>query len=277
MKWNEASFGNEQVFLREGINIAITLHIIFMQEEIAVLIIEDEELWAKSLTLNLDEFGFSIAGTAGNFEAAVFALNKKNYDIVLLDIHLNGRESGIELGKMVHDFYQKPFIFITASFDAATAKIAVTARPSAYLTKPVHPASLFTAIQTAIQNFSTKTTAHSPKEPVKEESFFVKQGDKYKKVFWKDVVCLRSEKNYTGLLNAADGSTSYIRSTLPKTLRYLVPGCLQEKFVQLNRSEVVQLSFIQELTKDEVITAYKTFTVSESHIKELKEKLRIFS
>jgi DNA-binding LytR/AlgR family response regulator len=248
-----------------------------MQEEITVLIIEDEELWARSLKANLDEFGFTIAGTANTFEAAVFALNQKNYDIVLLDIHLNGRESGIELGRMVHAFYERPFIFITASFDADIAKAAITAQPSAYLTKPVHPASLFTAIQTAIRNYTEKRVAVSPKEGAKEDSFFVKQGDKYKKVFWKDVVSLSSEKNYTGILNAADGSTSFIRSTLPKTLKYLVPLSLQENFVQLNRSEVIQLSFIQELAKDEVITAYKTYTVSESHLKDLKERLRIFS
>jgi DNA-binding LytR/AlgR family response regulator len=247
-----------------------------MEEEIKVLIIEDEELWARSLKVNLDDFGFTVVGTATSFEEAVFALNQKNYDVVLLDIHLHGKETGIELGRMVHAFYQRPFIFVTASFDAATANTAITAQPSAYLTKPVHPASLFTAIQTAIRNFTAKAVAVSPKEE-SEDSFFVKQGDKYKKVFWKDVVSLSSEKNYTGLLNAADGSTSYIRSTLPKTLRYLVPDSLQKNFVQLNRSEVVQLSFIQELAKDEVITAYKTYSVSESHIKELKEKLRIFS
>lgn len=247
-----------------------------MQEEIDVLIIEDEELWARSLKANLDEFGFGIAGVASSFEDAVFALNQKNYDIVLLDIHLNGRESGIELGRMVHSFYQRPFIFITASFDAETAKSAISSHPSAYLTKPVHPASLFTAIQTAIRNFTDRQVAVSPKEVI-ADSFFVKQGDKYKRIFWKDVVSLTSDKNYTGLFNAADGSTSYIRSTLPKTLRYLVPASLQENFVQLNRSEVVQLSFIQELTKEEVITAYKTFTVSESHSKELKDKLRILS
>ena len=248
-----------------------------MNEEIAVLIIEDEELWAKSLQANLDDFGFSVVGTANNFESAVMALNKKNYDIVLLDIHLHGSESGIELGRMVYSMYQKPFVFITASFDAQVAQKAVSANPSAYLTKPVHPASLFATIQTAIQNFTTHTTALSPKESGKDDTFFVKQGDKYKKVFWKDVVCLSSEKNYTAVLNAADGTTSFIRSTLPKTLNYLVPVAYRQSFVQLNRSEVVQLSFIQELAKDEVVTAYKTFTVTPSNLKNLKEKLRIIS
>jgi DNA-binding LytR/AlgR family response regulator len=248
-----------------------------MQEEISVLIIEDEDLWAKSLTSNLDEFGFTVVGLAPDFESAVSLLNKKNYDIVLLDIHLNGRESGIELGRMIHGMYNKPFIFITASYDAQTAQAAVSARPSAYLTKPVHPASLFVTIQTAIQNFSDQVTALSPRETGDEEAFFVKQGDKYKKIYWKDVVCLSSEKNYTGVLNAADGSTCYIRSTLPKTLKHLVPLSLQKNFVQINRSEVVQVNYIKELERDEVKTSYKSFIVTEGYLKELKERLRIIS
>ena len=248
-----------------------------MQDEIAVLIIEDEALWAESLKVNLDDFGFAITGMASDFESAVSALNQRNYDIVLLDIHLNGRESGIELGRMIHQLYQKPFIFITASYDAQTARAAVTAHPSAYLTKPVQPASLFVTIQTAIQNFTSQVTALSPKEASNNASFFVKQGDRYKKVDWKDVVCLRSEKNYTGVLSAADGATSYIRSTLPKTLRYLVPSALQPNFIQVNRGEVVQISYILELSRDEVKTAFKNFTVTEGYLKELKEKLRIVS
>jgi DNA-binding LytR/AlgR family response regulator len=248
-----------------------------MEEEISVLIIEDEELWAKSLKANLDEFGFTVTGVAGDFETAVMALNQKNYDIVLLDIHINGRESGIELGRMVYSLYQKPFIFITASYDAQTAQAAVAARPSAYLTKPVHPASLFATIQTAIRNFTDQAATVSPTEPAGDDFFFVKQGDKYKKIFWKDVVCLSSEKNYTGVLNAFDGSTVYIRSTLPKTLHYLVPSALQKNFVQVNRSEVVQITYVSELAKDEVKTSYKTFTVTEAYLKELKGKLGIIS
>lgn len=245
-----------------------------MQEEISVLIIEDEELWARSLTSNLDDFGFHVAGVASDFESAVAALNRKDYDIVLLDIHLHGRESGIELGRMVHAVYQKPFIFITASYDAQTAQSAVAARPSAYLTKPVHPASLFVTIQTAIQNFTNQVTA-SPQEKASDDSFFVKQGDRYKKVRWKDVVCLRSEKNYTGVLSAADGATCFIRSTLPKTLRFLVPASLQKNFVQVNRSEVVQIDYIKELTREKVKTAFGEFAVTEANLKELKDRLPI--
>lgn len=246
-----------------------------MREETAVLIIEDEELWAKSLSANLDDFGFTISGIATDFESAIKELNKANYDIVLLDIHLDGKESGIELGRMVRNLYRKPFIFITASYDAQTAQVAVASQPSGYLTKPVHPASLFATIQAAIHNFSENAGSAYFQQVDAQPSFFVKQGEKYKKLFWEDIVCLRSEKNYTGLLNAEDNNTYFIRSTLPKTLRFLIPQPLQKNFIQINRSEAVQLSFINELIKDEVKTPFGQFVVTESNLKELKERLHI--
>lgn len=246
-----------------------------MREETAVLIIEDEELWAKSLSANLDDFGFTISGVATDFESAVKELNKANYDIVLLDIHLDGKESGIELGRMVRNLYRKPFIFITASYDAQTAQVAVASQPSAYLTKPVHPASLFATIQAAIHNFSEYISPFPSTQAEPDASFFVKQGEKYKKLYWKDIVCLRSEKNYTGLLNAEDSNTYFIRSTLPKTLRFLVPHELQQNFFQINRGEAIQLSYIKELVKDEVRTPYGHFNVTESNMKELKDRLHI--
>ncbi|HEX2606509.1 MAG TPA: response regulator transcription factor [Flavisolibacter sp.] len=246
-----------------------------MQEEISVLIIEDEPLWAKSIQSNLDDFGFRVVGLASNFEEAVTALNRKDYDVVLMDIHLHGKETGIELGKMVSTLYHKPFIFITASYDAQLAQEAVAVKPSAYLTKPVHPASLFATIQSAIQNFHGQNTAVSPAEAALNDSFFVKQGEKYKKIFWKDIVSLHSEKNYTGVLNAKDNHTYFIRSTLPKTLRFLVPQHLQSGFIQINRSEVIQLAFIQELTREEIKTSLRSYVVTEGYMKELKERLRI--
>lgn len=246
-----------------------------MQDEIAVLIIEDEDFWVRSLSSNLDSFGFRIAGSASDLPSAVQALSECTYDIVLLDIHLGGRESGIELGHIIHGKHQKPFIYITASYDAATAQAAIKAHPSAYLTKPLNPSTLFATIQTALLNFASRATAQPGKEPDSVDSFFVKQGDKYKKIFWKDVVGLRSEKNYTGVLNAVDGTTSFLRSTLPKTLRYLVPEHLQDRFIQINRAEAVQLSFIQEFAKDEVRTPLGNFAVTESYLRNLKEKLRI--
>lgn len=39
-----------------------------MREDIVVLIIEDEPLWAKSISMNLDDFGFGVVDVAADFE-----------------------------------------------------------------------------------------------------------------------------------------------------------------------------------------------------------------
>lgn len=246
-----------------------------MQEEIEILIIEDEELWSQSLSANLNDFGYSVTGIADNFEDAVVALNQKNYDIVLLDININGRNSGLELGRMIHTLYQKPFIFITASHGSHTLDQAVASHPSAYLSKPVNPASLVITIQSAINNFDNKTSAL---ETVPEEDyqfFFVKQGNKYKKINWKDVVCLRSEKKYTSILNAADKTEYFIRSTLPRTLQYIIPKQFRDKFIQVNRAEVLQSGFIQGVNGDEVETAHGVFAMTDSYSKDLRKVLNL--
>lgn len=247
-----------------------------MNEEIKVLIIEDEEMWATAIEANLNDFGFQAAGMAHSFDTAINLLSTSEFDIVLLDIHLNGRSSGIEVGKMIQSVYKKPFIFITSNMDSQTTAEAIKAKPSAYLTKPVNPVSLIVAIQNAINNFTENLPANE-NATHQSDFFFAKLGNKYKKINWSDVVYLRSEKNYTCIYHAPDKTEYFIRSTLPKTLSYIIPEFMQKQFFQLNRSEVVQLGYIIEFTGDEVKTACKTLSISENRIKELKEVLHLVS
>ncbi|MBZ0262537.1 MAG: response regulator [Hyphomicrobiales bacterium] len=246
-----------------------------LQEEIKALVIEDEEIWLRSILANLNDFGYTVSGTASNFEEAIKLLNTADYDIVLLDINLNRKKSGLELGKMVSGLYHKPYIFITASFDTHTMQEAIGANPSAYLTKPVNPASLVIAIQNAINNFNSKQPASNVSE--EELFFFVKQGNKYKKLNWKDIVYLRSEKNYTSIFNAPEKAEYYIRSTMPKTLKYIIPASLQDKFIQVNRSEALNTTFIHEMSGDEVKTQFKVFYITDAYSKNLKKVLNIIS
>ena len=156
-----------------------------MENAISILIVEDEEIWIESLHRTLAEFGFSIAKTVTNVNDALTAFGNCEYDLILMDIHLDGRNSGIELGKVVNKLYNKPFIFITASHDHHIKEAAIV-NPSAYLIKPINPSSLFIAIQNALYNFQNKHTAVVKTGEDDFTSFFVKQGNRYKKIDWKD-------------------------------------------------------------------------------------------
>lgn len=249
-----------------------------MHENISVLIVEDEEIWIRNLQLSLEDFGFEVVAIASTTADALQAFKNHHFDVALLDIQLDKQKSGIELGKLLHDTYKKPFIFITASQEGHAVKDAVEVHPSAYLIKPVNTSSLFIAIQNALYNFSnqhTATIAEGNDENL--TSFFVKQGNRYKKIDWRDIVYLSSGKNYITVFNSADKTEYFIRSSLQNALQYILPKKLQSLFVQINRAEAIQLSFIEEMLGDEIRTAYKTFYISEAYHKDVKKRLNILS
>jgi DNA-binding LytR/AlgR family response regulator len=246
-----------------------------MQEEIKIIIIEDEEVWLRSLSASLFDFGYTIAGTADSFATGVDLFNNTEFDIALLDINLNDKNKGLELGKMLSTYYNKPFIFITASSGSHKLTEAIEARPSAYLTKPVHPAALAGAIQLAINNFYHESEQTKQEVQTETNLFFVKQGNRYKKIDWAKVVYLRSEKNYTVIFHESDKTEYFIRSTLSKTMNYIIPSRLRNAFVQINRAEAVQMNYIVEVVADEIKTAYMTLTLSEMYASKLKKAINI--
>ncbi len=250
-----------------------------MQEEIRVIVIDDEELWLKNLTTSLNNFGYTVAGTADSFESAVALLSSAEYDIVLLDISLklNIKKSGIELGQLISKHYHKPYIFITGSNYSHNLKEAIDSGPSAYLYKPVNPASLIATIQIALSNFTKDTTSVETHKEPESDIFFVKQGARYKKIKWDEIVYLRSEVNNTVLFNSPDKVEYNIRSSLSNTMKYIIPHHLQSSFVQVNRAEAVNISFITEMAGEEIRTSNKVFTLTEAYRSGLKKAIHLIS
>lgn len=242
-------------------------------QEIQVLIIEDDPITAESINLMLQEFGFGVRGIAHTLEAAIGFLNKEHFDIALVDIDLNGTRSGIEIGTMINSLYRLPFIFITGITDATIITEAVKAKPAAYLVKPPNAATLFACIQTAIQNYNTQQYG-SLNSRQEASFFFVKTRNKLKRLDWQDVVLLSSADNYT-IITLADKTEHAIRSSLAMTLKFQIPQQLHDNFLQVNRSEVVQIDYITEIDEDELITAVKTIGITKAYLKDVKHRLQI--
>ncbi|MFY7963929.1 MAG: LytR/AlgR family response regulator transcription factor [Chitinophagaceae bacterium] len=241
---------------------------------IKVIIVDDEEIWATQLEMFAEKFGFEVVANFNDATNAMMQLAQLDFDIALLDINMNGKNIGIELGKLICNTYHKPFIFITGSFDHHTAQEAITAKPSAYLTKPFNDTSLYVAIHKAIDNFEKREVATSDKNNT-TESFFVKVGNKYKRLEWQQVIALVSEKKYTKIKIANDDMEYLIGNTLPKTLQHILPKNFAHRFVQINRAEVINCNYITELKGYEVITTKGIFEATDGYIKQLKELLNL--
>lgn len=247
-----------------------------MQETVSVLIVEDELIWAKQLEIHLKNLGYNTVATYNNAADAMVNFEKINFDIALLDIRMNGINAGIALGKMVQGICKKPFIFITSGNDKETIEEALTAKPSAFLIKPVNELSLYTAIQTALNNFMlNKTASFNAPDEITHESFFIKQGNSYKRIHWQNVVALVVDGRYTKVLGNNTNEKHLIGSSLSKTLTSVLPHSLKNNFFQINRNEVVNLAHVQELKGNELITKIQSFDVTDSYLPLLREALHI--
>ncbi|MBP9212914.1 MAG: response regulator [Chitinophagaceae bacterium] len=247
-----------------------------MNDKIKVLIVEDEETWVLSLQTLLDSMGFEVVAVASTLADAINNINNTEFDIALLDIHIDDTNSGISLGQLIKTSFKKPFVFITASSESHTLLEAAKAKPSAYLIKPADRNSLYIAIQNAIENFIEKSDPIAIEQNLNQESFFIKIGKKYMKVFWQDVLSLRSEQKYTALELMNDSTECYIRSSLQNTIKHLVPPSIVRQYVQINRAEYINMKFVEELLGNTLKTSNKkTFAVSDNYLPDLKTAMNI--
>jgi DNA-binding response OmpR family regulator len=64
-----------------------------------ILVIEDEPLTAFDNEVMINNAGYDVVATHDDFEEAVAALNREKVDLILSDVRLRGKKTGIQLAQ----------------------------------------------------------------------------------------------------------------------------------------------------------------------------------
>jgi DNA-binding response OmpR family regulator len=64
-----------------------------------ILVIEDEPLTAFDNEVMIKDAGYDVVATHDDFEEAVAALNREKVDLILSDVRLRGKKTGIQLAQ----------------------------------------------------------------------------------------------------------------------------------------------------------------------------------
>lgn len=249
-----------------------------MNSKLKVLIIEDEALIAENLRATLEDLHYAVTDICYNYQQALEALAGQSVDLVLLDINLgsqNQQENGLSLAQLLNQHYQIPFIFLTAYNDLDTISRATKLKPSGYLIKPVNGATLFAAIQTAIEyatapNKDSSTIAIPAPPP---DFLFVKVGNRNLKLLWQDILCIESGKNYVTLRSTNGKLVIPIRGTLTFVLTELIPQSLRSDFIRINRGICLNKNNITSYTGEAVYCGKERFENTRFSLKELQALL----
>lgn len=120
-----------------------------------ILVVEDEKNISTLICMALSQVGYKCE-TASDGEIAADMLEKKRYDLILLDVMLP-KIDGFELIEYIKD-YDIPVIFITAKSDVKDRVKGLNLGADDYITKPFDVSELQARVEAVLRRYSKSIT-----------------------------------------------------------------------------------------------------------------------
>jgi two-component system, response regulator PdtaR len=114
-----------------------------------ILVVEDQFLISEYLRIWIDVFGHDVVGVATTAIQAVQLAVELRPDIVLMDLRLEGRRDGVDAAREIFDLISTRIIYVTGSSELSIISRISDDHPFRIIAKPIDPAELQSAIQTA--------------------------------------------------------------------------------------------------------------------------------
>jgi len=115
-----------------------------------ILLVEDDVHARRMMTLSLEAKGHEVVACPGSAEA-LSQLDEQQFDVVLTDLRMEGRDAGIDVVKACQSVQPKiPVLLVTAYASTDTAVAAMRGGAFDYLTKPVSADQLAMAAEEAL-------------------------------------------------------------------------------------------------------------------------------
>lgn len=115
-----------------------------------ILLVEDEALISMELRDRLAQLGYVVTGSVKSGEMAIEELADSRPDLVLMDIHLDGKLDGIQTASLIRERWSVAVVFLTAYSNADLLRQAGKTHPFGYLVKPFEERELHATLQMAL-------------------------------------------------------------------------------------------------------------------------------
>lgn len=140
-----------------------------MAKPLKILIVEDQFVEANHLRLMLKKAGHSVIGMARSVIDARYYIAQEKPELVLLDIFLSGKQTGIDLAEILKE-EDIPFIYLSANSNQEVLSKAKLTHPYGFLVKPFREKDLLITIEIAEYH-----QQHGIESSIRKELLFQKQ------------------------------------------------------------------------------------------------------
>jgi len=250
-------------------------------ELIKVLVVEADSILSRELSVGLQQYGYTIAGIAGQAEEAVRLFKENDVDIILMNIHIPGDKDGIDTVLELMKIRRVPVIYLLAFADAATIGRIKQIYPVAFLIKPYNSSNISIAIEMAMHNFiacrqqDIVTEVNPPvpavagtnghdvidKEVILRQGnyIFVKRNFQFVKINLSEILYLAADGNYVHIVMKDK------KFTVRLSLMQVIQKINYSRFARINRSSVVNVDAIRSFNKEQVEIAQYEIPIGKSY------------
>ncbi len=238
-----------------------------------VLIAEDDFIYVNALEILLADMKMNLINSTGDSEEAFRLIKAVKPDLILLDINLKGKWTGIEIANYIRE-NELPImvIYLTSALDEGTFNKAKETVPYSYITKPLDKENfkrtLFLACKYYKEKFKYKTINHSESQ-IHQDYITVKIDKIVHKINIPDICLINVEGKYCSIVIAE----KEIRVKI--SLKELTDKINSSEFIKVNRSCLVNMKKIKsfDLKKEIVVIADYKIPISRRNKSKLMQAL----
>ena len=243
-------------------------------KDLSILAVEDESIYQaniKNLARSLD---FQLTDIVSEVPEAIESFKMRTPDLVLLDLHLQHQQDGLNLAKEIKAIKDVPIIFTTSKNDSEGYNLIKAEGSGLCLYKPLEKDLLRLSIEQSVRNLRKQFTNNelNTSWPVtKPHSFFVRIGNKLKRVETHKIELIEVEEKYCSIL--MEDREIHVKIALKDFLAKLP----ENNFIRVHRNFVVNTDYIQSIQLNESTVVLKSREVpfSRTYKDELIDRLNL--
>jgi len=212
-----------------------------------ILIVEDQFVSANDLQLILTKAGYEVCGIARSVPLAQELIKKEKPGLVLLDIFLKGKQTGIDLAKQLGE-ENIAFVYLSANSNEDVLNAAKATHPYGFLVKPFREKDLLIMLEIARYRHEHSIESNTRKENILTDklSALVINEDSREKNLLNICKTLQSYISFdyitigfNKLVDAPNNGLSFLRVGFDEYQKIGVPELLN--IARLNMTDLVKL------------------------------------
>lgn len=233
------------------------------QPPLRCLIVDDEQIAIKGIANHIGKLDFlAIAATSPSALEARGVLETQPIDLMFLDINMP-HLSGIDFLKSMK---APPMTILTTAYSEFALE-GYQLNVVDYLLKPISFQRFFQAATKATQIFRTQLQLQSKDKEEAPQGMYIRQGDAFTQIFWKDILYVEGMQNYLKL--HFKEKTLIIHQTMT-SLEEILP---QNIFFRIHKSYLINLLYVDSIAKRRLYINGKELPISAQRRDELLETI----